>query len=64
LLNGALLGNCSTFSILMPQSGQCTRYSSTNTVVRNSMPGRSLTSRSLISYAFPGLRLRPEQTGS
>src|ERR1035437_5773508 len=28
LLNGALLGNCGTFSVLMPQSGQRTRYSS------------------------------------
>ena len=49
LLNGALLGNCGTFSILIPQSGQQTRYTSTTTVVRNSMQGKSRTARSLTS---------------
>src|SRR5450432_1331164 len=33
LLKGPLLGNCSTFSIFKPQSGQRTRYSSITTVV-------------------------------
>jgi hypothetical protein len=46
LLNGALLGSCGTFSVFTPQSGQRTRYNSTTTVVRNSKPGRSRTSRS------------------
>ena len=45
LLNGALLGNCGTFSVFTPQSGQRTRYNSTTTVVRNSKQGRSRTSR-------------------
>ena len=43
---GALLGNCGTFSVFTPQSGQRTRYSSITTVVRNSKQGRSRTSRS------------------
>jgi hypothetical protein len=30
MLNGALLGNCSTFSVFKPQSGQRTRYNSVN----------------------------------
>ena len=46
LLNGALLGNCGTFSALIPQSGQRTRESSITTVVRYSDHGRSRTSRS------------------
>ena len=46
LLNGALLGNCGTFSVFTPQSGQRTRYNSTTTVVRNSKQGRSRISRS------------------
>jgi len=46
LLNGALLGNGSTFSVLMPQLGHRTRYNSITTVVRNSKHGRSRTSRS------------------
>ena len=46
LLNGALLGNCSIFSALIPQSGQRTRYNSITTVVRYSKHGRSRTSRS------------------
>jgi hypothetical protein len=46
LLNGALLGNCGTFSVLIPQSGQRTRYSSITTVARYSDHGRSRTSRS------------------
>jgi hypothetical protein len=31
--NGALLGNCGTFSRFTPQSGHFTRYTSMNTVV-------------------------------
>ena len=46
LLNGALLGNCGTFSVFTPQSGQRTRYNSITTVVRYSDQGRSRTSRS------------------
>src|ERR1035441_9907340 len=62
LLNGALLGSCSTFSRLIPQSGQRTRYSSITTVVRYSKQGRSHTSR---SYAVTISRTRcpqPEHT--
>ena len=63
LLNGALLGNCGTFSILTPQSGQHTRYTSITTVVRNSMQGRSRTSRSLdVMRALSNLRPHPEHT--
>src|ERR1700728_4405306 len=61
LLNGALLGSCGTFSILIPQSGQHTRYTSMTTVVRNSMHGRSRTSRSLTSCAVSSFRPHPEQ---
>src|SRR6266568_1173035 len=46
LLYGALLGNCGTFSALIPHSGQSTRYNSTTTRVLNSKHGRSCTSRS------------------
>ena len=46
LLNGALLGNCGTFSAFTPQSGHRRRYNSTDTVVRYSKHGRSRTSRS------------------
>ncbi len=55
LLNGALLGNCATFSVLIPQSGQRKRYNSTTTVVRYSKHGKSRTSRStdLVRSAAP-----------
>jgi hypothetical protein len=43
LLNGALLGNCSIFSALIPQFGQRTRYNSITTVVPYSKHGRSRT---------------------
>src|SRR6516164_9863448 len=62
LLKGALLGNCGTFSVFTPQSGHCTRYSSTTTVVRNSDHGRSRTSRSYVSYTLLSFRPHPEQT--
>ena len=45
LLNGALLGNCGTFSIYAAVRA-LTRYTSTTTVVRYSKHGRSRTSRS------------------
>src|SRR5271157_4703026 len=45
LLNGALLGNCGTFSLFNPQSGHRTRYNSITTVARYSDQGRSRTSR-------------------
>src|SRR6516165_331114 len=60
LLKGALLGNCGTFSVFTPQSGHCTRYSSTTTVVRNSDHGRSRTSRSYVSYTLLSLRPHPK----
>src|SRR5229473_4578387 len=50
LLNGALLGNCSTRSVLIPHSGHRIRYSSITTVVRNSKHARSRTSRSYTSW--------------
>ena len=56
LRNGVLLGNWRTFSILMPQSGHQTRFTPTITIVRNSMHGRSRTSRSLASFAPSNLR--------
>lgn len=46
LLKGALLGNCGTFSALIPHFGQCTRYNSITTVIEDSKHGRSCTSRS------------------
>src|SRR5215470_16074576 len=61
-LKGALLGNCGTFSVFTPQSGQRTRYSSTTTVVRNSDHGRSRTSRSYVSYTWLSFPPHPEQT--
>src|SRR6516165_9099954 len=62
LLKGALLGNCGTFSVFTPQSGQRTRYSSITTVVRNSKQGRSRTSRSYVSYTSLSFRPQPEHT--
>ncbi len=62
LLKGALLGNCGTFSTLRPQSGQHTRYTSTKTVVPNSMQGRSRTARALVSCAISNSRPHPEHT--
>src|ERR1700676_601296 len=50
LLNGALLGNCATFSARNPQRGHFTRYVSTTTVVEYSKHGRSRTSRSQTSW--------------
>ena len=61
LLNDALLGNSSTFSIFSPQSGQGTRYSSITTVVRYSKQGRSRTSRSVTSAGSAILCPHPEQ---
>src|SRR6516225_12475195 len=51
-LNGALLDSCGTFSTRMVQSVQQTRYTSTTTVVRNSMQGRSRTSPSGVVGLF------------
>src|SRR5580693_7361913 len=62
LLNGALLGNCSTFSALIPQSRQRKRYNSTTIVVRYSKHDRSRTSRSLISAISTTVRPQPEHT--
>src|SRR6266571_8175170 len=64
LLNGALLGNCSTFSALRPQSGHLNRYSSITTLVRYSKHGRSRTSLIDISDcidtpAAPGTHIYP-----
>src|SRR5258708_22536516 len=50
LLNGALLGNCSTRSVLIPHSGHRIRYNSITTVVRNSKHARSRISRSYTSW--------------
>src|ERR1700729_1110785 len=50
LLNGALLGNCATFSARKPHRGHFTRYVSTTTIVEYSKQGRSRTSRSQISW--------------
>ena len=49
LENGALPGNRGTFSRFTPQSGQWTRYTSTNTVAVNPLQGRSRTARSPVS---------------
>jgi len=62
LLNGALLGNCATFSAFTPQSGHRIRYNSTTTVVRYSKHGRSRTSRSYTSAISLTPRPHPEQT--
>src|SRR6266478_4692056 len=60
LLNGALLGNCSTRSVLIPHSGHRIRYSSITTVVRNSKHARSRTSRSYTSWISLTRRPHPE----
>src|SRR5665213_3938073 len=62
LLNGALLGNCSTFSVFNPQLGQRTRYNSITTVVLYWKHGRSRTCRSLTSAASSNKPPQPEQT--
>jgi hypothetical protein len=49
LLNGGLLGNSGTFSILTPHSGHFTRYTSMCTVVVKLLHGKSRTARSLAS---------------
>src|ERR1019366_6770960 len=61
LENGALLGNCATFSIFGPQSGHRTRYNSITTVALYSDQGRSRTSRSVLSWLSPRCRPQPEQ---
>src|SRR6266852_3683262 len=61
LENGALLGNCATFSIFGPQSGQRTRYNPTTTVALYSDQGRSRISLSVESRRSPQCFPQPEQ---
>src|ERR1019366_107708 len=49
LLNGALLGSCSTFSAFTPHCGHRTRYSSSTTVAWYTKPAKPRTSRSSTS---------------
>ena len=62
LLNGALLGSCSTFSAFTPHCGHRTRYSSSTTVVWYSKHAKSRTSRSYTSQISPTRRPQLEHT--
>ena len=61
LLNGALLGSCTTFSTRGPQSGQRNRHNSTITVALYSLHGRSRISRWSTSWIVPTCLPQPEQ---
>src|ERR1019366_4947979 len=62
LLNGALLGSCSTFSAFTAHCGHRTRYSSSTTVVWYSKHAKSRTSRSYTSQISLTRRLQLEHT--